>query len=210
MTQISAIERLQILPAVFRGADLTLRFQWTSKTASQYLLLWKKRGLVAALGGHSDVFCNLLVNQHADWEKALLMAMPSALVVGVEALRRQGWTTQVPAHTTVAVNAAQYVYKTSHFEVLPRPRKWFATVKPGLNGHEAGALNWLSPAWALADLLRQADWGEFGLWPDDIEWDQVSERDEQDWMDACLAFGLDLAPLLSFEENSRSEPAPGR
>jgi hypothetical protein len=49
-TTTSAIERLQGLPQIFRGADLTVRFAWSSKTASQYLYLWKKRGLVSSLG----------------------------------------------------------------------------------------------------------------------------------------------------------------
>ena len=78
---ISAHERLTLLPAVFRGADLTVRFQWTSKTASHYLYLWKRRGLVASLGGHSDVFANLVVGREPDWEAGLRLAMPSAVLV---------------------------------------------------------------------------------------------------------------------------------
>ncbi len=95
MKQVSAIERLQSLPPLFRGADLTVRFQWTSKTASQYLYLWKRRKLVQELGGHSDVFANMLMTRQPNWEQALLLAMPSALLVGVEALRQAGWVTQV-------------------------------------------------------------------------------------------------------------------
>ena len=66
--QLSAFERLRDLPALFRGGDLTRRFGWTSKTASQYLYLWKRRGLVQSLGGHSDVYANLLTDRHPDWE----------------------------------------------------------------------------------------------------------------------------------------------
>ena len=97
--QISAIDRLRELPTLFRGAHLTTRFRWDSKTASQYLYLWKRRNLVQGLGGHSDVFANLLFEpfpQYPNWEKALLMTMPSAVIVSVEVLRRVGWTTQIP------------------------------------------------------------------------------------------------------------------
>lgn len=159
MSQVSALERLRRLPAVFRGVDLTVRFQWTSKAASQYLYLWKQRGLVEGLGGHSDVFCNLLRNPDGDWDRALIMAMPSAVIVGVDALRRHGWTTQIPVKPTVAVRASQRVFKTSRFEVLPRPAQWFEAIEPALHSAEPGALNWLPPAWALADLLRTGDGG---------------------------------------------------
>ena len=112
--QISAIERLRELPPVFRGANLTIRFRWDSKTASQYLYLWKRRNLVKGLGGHSDVFANLLIAQYPDWEKALLMAMPSAVVVGVEVLRRAGWSTQIPQRPNVAVTRSiPYSKRTS-------------------------------------------------------------------------------------------------
>jgi hypothetical protein len=86
-SQVSAFERLRDLPS-FRGGDLTRRFGWTSKTASQYPYLWKRRGLAQRLGGHSDVYANLLASRHSDWEGAVVMAMPSAVLVGIEALRR--------------------------------------------------------------------------------------------------------------------------
>ena len=88
--QVSSIQRLLSLPALFSGRDLAVRFQWTSKAASQYLYLWKKRGLVQPLGGHSDVFANTLVQPQPDWESALRLTMPSAVVVRIEALRRGG------------------------------------------------------------------------------------------------------------------------
>lgn len=202
--QISALERLQNFPAVFRGSDLTIRSQWTSKNASQYLYLWKRRNLVADFGGHSDVYANLVVNRDADWEKALLMAMPSSIIVGIEALRREGWTTQIPTTSSVAVRSDQRVFKTLRFDIVPCSVDWFDAIKPAVAEYEVNTLNWLPPAWALADLLRQSPWGTFGLWPDDIEWDEISEKDEDDWLVACHAFGMDTnQPLLSFREDSR-------
>lgn len=197
MKQVSAIERLKSLPPLFRGSDLTLRFEWTSKTASHYLYLWKGRGLVEPLGGHSDVYANTLKVEHPNWERALLIAMPSAVIIGIDALRRAGWTTQVPSRPEVAVTTEQPVYTTHHFEIRPRPPAWFASARPGIAKElprESAPV--LTPAWALADLLRQGDWGSFGLWPDDIEWDQVTAKDDASWAQATAAFGVS-APSLA-------------
>lgn len=207
MKQVSAIERLQSLPPVFRGADLTVRFQWSSKTASQYLYLWKRRRLVDDLGGHSDVFVNLLVNRQPNWEKALLLAMPSAVVLGIEALRLAGWTTQVPSRPAVAVNARQSVFRTERFEISPRDPKWFDAIQSGIIGARTGGLPTLAPAWALADLLRQSEWGACGLWPDDIEWSEVTRQDEDHWKAACKTFDLPDVALLSQIESPRSHGA---
>lgn len=208
MKQISAIERLQSLPALFRGADLTIRFQWTSKTASQYLYLWKQRGLVEALGGHSDVFANKLVDRQPNWDKALLMAMPSAVIIGIEALRQAGWTTQVPNSPSVAVNTQGSVFKIDRYETIPKNKDWFATVQTGINAETVVPM--LSPAWALADLLHDSDWGDYGLWPDDIEWSEVTDQDEDDWEKACKALGLQADELMSLAESSRSHGMKGR
>ena len=193
-TQVSAIERLRSLPALFRGADLTVRFQWASKTA-HYLYLWKRRGLVQGLGGHSDVYANLLTQPQPDWEAALRMAMPSAVVMGVEALRRAGWTTQVPQRPTVAVQARQPVYTVVPFVATPREPTWFEQVQPGVQPSGPGGLPTLRPAWALADLLRSPGWGACGLWPDDIAWPELSPQDELDWSAACRVFKLPATPL---------------
>lgn len=222
MSHTTAITRLQSLPAIFRGADLTVRFGWTSKTASQYLYLWKRRKLVEGLGGHSDVFANLLMTRAfaghfaagsagqaagaPDWEAALRAAMPSAVVTGVEALRRAGWTTQVPARPSVAVDAAQPVYKTPHFDVSPRSADWFARIRAGC-AHEAGALPVLKPAWALADQLRGADWGEHGLWPDDIEWSALTPTDSEEWQAARAALGMLPEDLFSLAVQPRAHHA---
>lgn len=192
--QTSAIARLQSLPHVFRGSDLTIRFQWTSKTASQYLYLWKRRGLVQGLGGHSDVYANLLTNPMPDWGKAVMVAMPSAVIIGIESLRQAGWTTQVPSRPTVAVNAKQSVFSVEPFEIAARPPQWFELASKGIQGDRALGLPMLRPAWALADMLRSDGWGKCGLWPDDIEWDVV-DCDEADWQAACSAFDLPYRPL---------------
>ncbi len=193
--QISAIERLQGLPPLFRGADLTVRFQWTSKTASQYLYLWKKRKLVEELGGHSYVFANLLVGRQPDWHRALLLAMPSALLIGIDALRYAGWTTQIPHRPVIAVNSRQPVFSSNRFEIVQRDPKWFASVADGVMRDNMDGLPRLAPAWALAELLSRGDWGECGLFPDDIEWHMLTPDDETQWSAACKTFGLARMPL---------------
>jgi len=208
--QVSAFERLGSLPDVFRGADLTVRFGWTSKTASQSLYQWKQRNLIGALGGHSDVFVNRLVSPHPQWEKAMRLAMPTAVIVGLEALRQAGWSTQVPHRPSVAVSKAQSVFTVNPYTVEPRAPGWFQTVADGTVTKPVGGLPILKPAWALADLLRQHAWGDFGLWPDDIEWSEVSTPDKNDWSKACRAFGLEHGPLLDLQVESRGAVAqPG-
>lgn len=188
-TQVSAFERLRDLPALFRGGDLTRRFGWTSKTASQYLYLWKRRGLVQGLGGHSDVYANLLANRHPDWEGAVVMAMPSAVLVGIEALRRAGWTTQLVQRPTLAVKFGHPMFKTDHFDLVTRDLQWFEQVAPGIEGSVGEGLRTMRPAWALADLLHHTGWEHSGLSPDDIEWPQAASA-ERDWRAARKAFGL--------------------
>lgn len=201
--QTSAIVRLQSLPSVFRGADLTVRFQWTSKAASQYLYLWKRRGLVRALGGHSDVYANLLTNPNPNWAQALLAAMPSAVVIGIESLRQAGWTTQVPQRPAVVINAKQPVYSIEPYEVMVRNAEWFDAARAGISSDSVNGLPVLKPAWALADMLRDQGWGTCGLWPDDIAWSETTEQDEQDWQTACRAFDLPQTKLQDSAHDPR-------
>jgi len=207
-TQVSAFERLRDLPALFRGGDLTRRFGWTSKTASQYLYLWKRRGLVQGLGGHSDVYANLLASRHPDWEGGVVMAMPSAVLIGIEALRRAGWTTQLVQCPTIAVKSGYPMFKTDHFDLVSRDPHWFDQVAPGIEGSASEGLRTLRPAWALADLLRNAGWEHSGLSPDDIEWSQVATA-ERDWRAARKAFGLAPVALSDMSVSPRAHhPRP--
>lgn len=202
--QLSAFERLRDLPPLFRGGDLTRRFGWTSKSASQYLYLWKRRGLVQSLGGHSDVYANLLASLHPDWERAVVMAMPSAVLVGIEAMRREGWTTQVTRRPSLAVKTGDPVFKTNRFEVLRRTPRWFDQVAPGIAGDSQGNLRVLRAAWALADQLTHGGWEQGGLAPDDIDWAQISSADERDWRAACEALGVPRSPLRALAVSSRA------
>ena len=105
-----------------------------------------------------------------------------------------GWTTQIPARPAVAVKASHSVYQVEPYEIVPRPDTWFATIGNGVH-RERVSVRVLRPAWALADMLQSEGWGKCGLWPDDVEWDEVTEEDEADWAEACKAFGLEERPL---------------
>ena len=223
---VSAIDRLRALPEIFRGGEVTVLFQWTSKKASHYLYLWKQRGLIEPLGGHSDVFVNLLANPRPDWSRALQMAMPSAVVVGVEALRRAGWITQIPGMMDVAVEAGSRVFATNRFSVTTRTKSWFRTTATACEGDRTLAPPTLRPAWALADLFRQAslgssgathapmNWCGTGLQPDDIEWYEIGPDDQSDWAQARrqwrLAAPADLRSLSCDPRGLAKTHASGR
>ena len=204
----SARELLRCLPSIFRGANLTVSFQWNSKKASNYLYRWQVMGLVQAFGGHSDVFAKLVPNPHCagtviqpNWLQALQMAMPGCVVIGVEALREAGWTTQIQHRPSVAVNpAAHKVFSTEHFEVETRNAAWFKKVATGIRRKGFGVL---APAWALADMLHSQGWGHCGLSPDDIDLSFATDQDEAQWFLACQAFGLPVTSLASQAEPSR-------
>lgn len=151
--QISAFDRLRLLPPLFKGSDLTVRFGWTSAAASLALFRWKARGLVEALGGKSDVFANRLTGGTPDWDAALWMAMPSAVIVGVEALRRGGVCTQIAPRPEVAVSRAHPVFKVgARYQLAVRPKVWFAIVARGCMVQPKVRAAVLRPEWAVADL----------------------------------------------------------
>jgi len=118
------------------------------------------------------------------------MVMPSAVISGLEVLRRAGWITQIPYLITVTVNAAQRVCHVDRFEVSVQGPEWFDVMAAGMQSGEGVALPSLAPAWALADLVHREGWCDCGVGPDDIYWDLVTVSDQRDWADACEALGL--------------------
>jgi hypothetical protein len=122
---------------------------------------------------------------------------PLSVTIGIEALRLAGWTTQVTYRPTVAVISKPDTFNTDPFEIVERDLKWFNAVGVAIEGDRALGMPTLRPAWALADMLHTEGWGigKSGLWPDDIEWDQIEEVDELDWQAACAAIGLPYRAL---------------
>lgn len=210
----SAVDRLRTLPALFRGTDLTLRFGWSSKTASQYVYLWRRTGLVEPFGGHADVFANRLVADEPDWESALVMAMPSALIVGIESIRRAGWTTQIPARPQVAIHASSTLYSTMHFMVERRDAAWFERVQNGVVRGDGGHASVLSAPYALVDLIEREGWGACGLDPDDLDVDMLRVGDRNQLSRAARALGSEdalianMATLCSRAATRSRYPSP--
>ncbi|AQT06577.1 hypothetical protein [Acetobacter persici] len=189
---VSATERLKQLPAFFRGSDLTMRFGWDSRLASQYLHAWKSRGLIEGLGGHSDVYANTLFYPHIDWSRATLMAMPTAICIGIEPLRMAGWTTQIQQRPDIAVHQRRPHYKIAPYNVFPMPAVWMREVSDGLSiPPERGMMPALRPAWALADMVKREGWGGCGLDADDLDWDNLSREEWSDLRHACAVLSVD-------------------
>lgn len=195
---------LDRLPWVFHIAELTLRLGWKPKVALRELYRWNRQGLVGYLGGDSGVYANLVVSEYPDWEMGLRMVMPTAIVSGLEVLRRAGWITQIPYLITVTVSAAEQVYQVDRFAVTVQGHEWFDAMAPGMRSGEGVALPSLAPAWALADLVHREGWCDCGVGPDDVYWDYVTLSDRREWDEACLALGLGQQPMNPAYDTSES------
>lgn len=187
----SAAKRLESLPEVFTGSDLTVLFGWTSQIASTYLANWRRAGLVKSLGGRSDVHLNRVKNRHVNPELALRRVFPLATKVGVDILREAGWTTQIPRLPQVAVPQPGPIYTVNDFELTGRPQHWFRQVAPGVED-VAGGIRRLQPAWALVDMIARALDGRVrNAWllaPDDL--DLEAAREDMAMPHALAAFGI--------------------
>lgn len=188
---MSGVDRLRQLPAFFTGKEAGLKFTWDAKNVSQYLWLWHTKGWVESFGGRSDVYANKLLAPNPNWEAALVMAMPTATIGGLESLRRAGWITQVPARPLVLIRTIDTPFKNERYTIESRRRGWWKAVRPAIiAGERRQGARQLEPAWALADLLRADGWNSPGLHCDDIDWDAVTDRDRALWRDAAAAFDL--------------------
>ena len=189
----SAQERLMGLSAIFTGSDLTVRFGWTSTSASQYLSQWRKRGLVQSLGGVSDVHFNLLQCSTPNLEAGLRRAIPKAVKGGVDVLREAGWTTQVLRHLEAIVPSNGPVYSLNGVSLQTRKPQWFELTESGtIPVDPQEGLRRLHPAWALADMIHRARDRRVGdawlLDPDDI--DLEAAREDKRMGKALLQFRL--------------------
>jgi hypothetical protein len=186
---------LATLPFVFHLADLTVWERVDPQASRRWLYRWGKAGLVVPLGGPSEVYANLTVSRYPDWELAIRMVMPTAVMTGLEILRRAGWITQIPYLPTITVSGTQRTYQVKRFNVTVQTPTWFESMAPGVISGEGVALTFLAPAWALADIICHEGWRRCGIDPDDIYWDQVTKNDECDWILACHALGMGHMPM---------------
>ena len=125
------------------------------------------------------------------------MTILKPLIVGIEALRNEGWTTQVPRRAALAYcgpDAPQMPDICYEFAPERRDPAWFAAAAPGVIV-ACDFFDYLHPAWALADMLVREGWGRCGLDETDIEWDDITLSDTG-WLAACTAFGLPYRPFF--------------
>lgn len=191
-TYTSSIARLRAVPEIFTGGDLTVLFGWKSGICSSYLAAWRKAGLIASLGGRADVHLNLLRNPQVSTAAALRRVFPRAIKVGVDILREEGWTTQIPSVIDIALPGGSAHYALTGFSLTTRTEKWFQLVAPGVN-LVPQAIDALMPAWALADMIARAqDARVRDAWllaPDDLDLDAA--RQDKKLPAALRAFSLD-------------------
>jgi len=196
----SSRDWLLLLPEVFSVAELALVMGCPRSEASQYLWRWRAKALVRGLGGKSGIFVNLVRNPGAAsdarvWERALLKAMPSAMIGGYEVLAESGLTTQVTHQRYVIVSNIDGAYEIDGAEVHRRPVPWLnRLVREGAVIAEAPGeiVPRLRPGAALADLARH---GPTVPDPDDIDLEAV-DADEA-VLFRRLAKGTPLLAALS-------------
>lgn len=205
--QISALQRIAQLPPLFRGSDLTVRFGWTSRRTSHYLYLWSKRGLIEPLGGRSDVYAITLPGpktSDVNWYRAADMAMPGAVLTGLDVLRQHGWITQIVHKPQLAVSTRGPVFELDRFEVTSRTQAWFSRYKPGMHDPGHGLLV-LSAPYALLDMIEREGSESCGIQTDDVDWDAISEDDRETMTSLANSWQLDLG---QFEAHVRRVCAP--
>jgi hypothetical protein len=158
-TYVGALERLNNLPEVFNVNTLSRLMGMPKPTVLAYLTRWKAKAWVEQAGPRSGIYFNLLANPLAASEyriDALLMAYPSAMLMGESVLHAAGWITQIPQQVHVAVEKRRSYVQMTGFALHPKPLDWFKTVavlKPAQAKFNTYGLRTLPPAWALADLL---------------------------------------------------------
>lgn len=170
------------MPEVFSVSELALVMGVPRADASHYLWRWKAADLVVPFGGKSGIFLNqvLVPKARADgalWERALLKAMPSAIIGGWEVLADSGFTTQVTHQRYVLVANTDSEFEVDGAEVHRRPLPWLnRLVRTGavLNTSPGVLAPRLRPGAALADL---ALYSERKLDPDDIDMDMVEPEE---------------------------------
>lgn len=212
MNPLLGLRVLEALPAVFARVHLEQRVP--ADQAAALLARWLDSAHVEALGARSEVYANRHMSAHPDWDAAVRIAAPSALIAGTEALRRAGWITQIPQRPEVVVRPAEapQLKGVVRFEVLVRPDAWWAHLRRA-SPDTGSAASTVPPAWALADLLATSGWERCGVSPCDVSLDEASDDDRAQWLDACEALGLpscDLDRLVSGPcgrgESTRTEP----
>lgn len=179
---MSARERLLAMPDIFSVAELALVMGVERPDASRYLWRWRAANLVLQFGGKSGIFLNQVRNPSARsdgalWERALLKAMPSAIIGGHEVLADSGVTTQITHQRYVIVSNTDSLVSVDGAEVHRRPVPWLNRLARSgavLNPDPGVLVPRLRPGAALADLGLYA---ETKPDPDDIDMEMIDAEE---------------------------------
>lgn len=177
-TRTSARDLLMRMPDVFSVAEFSLVTGRARTESSQYLWRFSLNGLVKGLGGKSGIFLNAVKNPGAlvdgsVWERAVLKAMPSAMIGGHEVLAESGLSTQVTHQRYVLISNTDAMYEIEGAEVHRRPVPWLKKLlatNAVVNDAPGVVIPKLMPGAALADL---ALYGQSCPDPDDLDFDFV-------------------------------------
>lgn len=162
------------LPVVF---DLDELIEWSDgdrNLAITRLHRWEINAFVQRFKQDSFVYFNLKKDPAAPLrfsDHAMIKAHPDAMIAGVSALHRAGWTTQIPAKTELVINQSSCgdADGVASFSLMPRSEDHLEILKSKVL---PGDVPVLEPAWALADLLL------YDLWhpsEDDLEMDEIEQ-----------------------------------
>lgn len=187
--------RLGELGSFFEGRHAMQIFNWTSKTAAQYLWTWSRQGLVKPLGGKSDIFFNLVADPRAPdhVEAAIRRVMPGAVVGFANVLHSAGITTQRPGMLHLLVRPDERRLSIEGAEVEPRPPTWWSAVDSAgsVDPGTEETLARLRIGAAVADSALSG-----GLAPDDIDLAEISPTERRRALKLLTLLGPD-APHTS-------------
>lgn len=201
MGATSNFDRLRKLPAVFSGAELARALSISPESFFVYVSRLKKAEFIRPLGGHSDIYFNLV--RDLQWEKhlrhAIARAIPSAIELGANPLYNAGWSTQRPKKLEVAVlsNGKGARSKFDTVSLSTRRPRWFEAVTHGEGiAASSGGLLTLKPAWALADAALSPSADDYRPGPDELYLDSAGARETQEFCKAAKllskAFGVKI------------------
>lgn len=126
--------------------------------ATRYLRAWRLRGLVVPLGGRSAVYMNRVrvadpALHGVQWSRALLKAMPSAMISCVEFAAGHAREARAMLRRLILVSEAQEYFEIDDAVVLKRPAVWMDHLRHwGIGGYDPSGMPRLRPGAALADL----------------------------------------------------------
>lgn len=175
--RMSSVSRLKQLPPVFRHGNLLLQQGASQDSVKVMLSRWAAAGLVEPLGGRSGIYFNLIADPtgpETRLSEAIQLRFPEAIVCGPSVLHQEGWITQIPQHTHIAVLKQESQPNIRGIALHERTKEWFVATHEGIIEHGLYGLPSLKPAWAMEDMLV-FERGVIGI--EDVDEDCIDEAE---------------------------------